>query len=86
MKIYKYAILPTSPTKMPKGARILNCGVQTEQPFVWALVNPVAPMETRNLRIFATGESFDPTGLTYIGTFHGIGGWMVFHLFEEDAR
>jgi hypothetical protein len=83
MKIYKYPILPNTPTVMPQGALLLDCHVQGDNPYVWALVDPEAPKEQRLLRVFATGEQFDPTGLIYVGSFHGIGGWMVFHLFEE---
>ncbi len=86
--IYKYpvqldAVQSNASIDLPVGAHILSVAVQGQKTLcVWALVDPEAPKDTRRFRIIATGERFDPTGMTYIGTFHGVAGWMVFHLFE----
>jgi len=81
--IYKYPVKPDASIELPQGARILSIHVQHSVPCLWALVNPVAPKEVRRFHTIPTGQPFDDSGLTYIGTFHGIEGWMVFHLFEE---
>jgi hypothetical protein len=86
MKIYKYrALVTTEPftLTLPKGAHILSVHTQHAQCQLWAMVDPEAGNEERSFRIVATGESFNPEGLTYIGTWHGVEGWMVFHLFEQ---
>lgn len=84
--IYKYQILPDARIQgleLPKGATILSVEVQDGLPHIWCLVDPDAPKEIRRFHMVATGRRFDTTGLTYIGAFHGVQGWMVFHLFEQ---
>lgn len=86
--IYKYRTqVSTKPLNLflPKGAQILSVHIQRDQCYIWALVDPEAKNEGRTFHIVATGELFDPTGLTYVGTFHGVEGWMVFHLFEQAS-
>lgn len=82
MVIYKYPVKPDVSIEMPEGATILSCAVQHGQPLLWALVDPFAPKEVRHFRAVATGEPFDPAGMQYVGAFHNVEGWMVFHLFE----
>jgi hypothetical protein len=72
--IYKYEV-------SPEGAQILSVSVQDGEPYIWALVDPGAPKEEHHFKILPTGMPFDPDGLTYIGSFHGVGAWMVLHLF-----
>lgn len=84
--IYKYPIAPDASIPMPQGARILSVAVQRNQPCIWALVDPQAPTEMRRFRTVATGMQFCPDELTFIGTFHGVEGWMVFHLFEVKEQ
>lgn len=69
--------------EMPEGASVLSVQVQHEHPCLWALVRPDAPRIQRRFRIVGTGHEFDPTGLTYVGTFQLYGGELVFHLFER---
>ena len=88
-RIYKYRLQVSARTielSLPKDARILSVGVQEGHCHIWALVDAEAPKETRLFRTIATGEAFTPDGLTYIGTFHDVESWMVFHLFEEGAK
>ncbi len=82
MKIYKYLISPDSSIMMPVGAKVLCVGVQRDETYLWAMVDPDAPGEERHFRAIPTGQQFDPTGMEYVGTFHGVEGWTVFHLFE----
>jgi len=53
---------------MPKGAEILSVCAIYSRPYVWALVDPQAPLEDRYFLIVPTGVEFDPCGLKYIGT------------------
>ena len=48
-KIFKYPIpqFTHSEIQMPEGAKILHVAVQAGYPFIWALVNPDAPLKTR---------------------------------------
>ncbi len=83
--IWKYAINPKTEVAMPGGSRLLSVQVQDNQPQLWALVDPERAKVKRNFVSFATGEPFDDTGLTYVGTFQINGGGLVFHLFEVTA-
>jgi hypothetical protein len=71
--------------KMPDGAHILSVGVQAEQPVLWALVDPEAPLQTYHLCVAGTGQPLPPEiGLAdahfiIIGTFQI--GWFVGHVF-----
>ena len=83
MKIFKYRtqVADSIQLQLPKGAKILSVDTQQQRCFIWALVNPDAPTETRHFRIVTTGEEFNPSGLVYVGSWHG----MVFHLFEQAS-
>ena len=83
--IYKYPVMPDAQLELPVGAQILSVATQRDTPHIWALVDPEAATETRTFRTVPTGHVFDPTGYTYIGTFHDVSGWMVFHLFEKEV-
>ena len=62
-------------------ARILRRGEYNE-PTLWALVDPDAPMESRRIRTYGTGGRV-PDNLEWLGTFQLDGGGLVFHAFEE---
>ena len=82
--IYKYQ-LPTSNTDtvaMPKGAQILCVQVQKDTPYIWALVDPDLPTETRRFSIYGTGWDITSPPGKYVGTFQLASG-LVFHVFEE---
>ena len=66
--------------EMPLDAKILTIQTQDGEPTIWALVNPNNELEIRNFRIVGTGNPFDDTNYTYIGTFQD--GPFVWHLFE----
>jgi hypothetical protein len=70
---------------LPAGAEILS--IQTKEshgdPSVWALVNPDAPVEARQIHIYGTGHLMpDEPMLRFIGTFRTEYGRLVFHAFE----
>ena len=71
--------------KMPKGAKILSVHNQGqspgERPMLWAMVNPEAEPEEREIHIAGTGHMRDLYDLTYIGS--AVGPIFVWHVFEN---
>lgn len=70
---------------VPKGAVFLSVQTQHGEPMMWWLVDPTAAKEKRVFDVVGTGWDFDPTGLTFLGTYQVDGGTFVFHLFERNA-
>lgn len=84
MKIYKYKIKVTDEQqiKMPIGAKILCCAEQSNELFIWAIVNMKADTTDYGIRIFGTGQDFpDNNSLSYISTVQTVEGFM-WHVFE----
>lgn len=83
----KYQLGPqtTNHIVMPMGTKILTVQSQGDSPCLWTLVNTDNKRETRNFRIYATGQDIDwpLEHLQYIGTFQLYGGSLVWHVFEE---
>lgn len=54
---------------------------------MWAIVDPLAPEETRTFWSIGTGSPMPeaPT-LTYIATIQYARGALIFHLFEEESH
>jgi len=83
--------------KMPKGAKILSAQIlggdssdllamigRPQAISVWALVDPSAPEEIRQFRIFGTGHPLpEMVALEHIATMPMRGGTLIWHLFEE---
>lgn len=76
MKVFKYEIgVPGSSNilalNLPKDAEFLSVQVQDNKPFIWALVDPEAPLKQRNLLVAPTGvEVGDGNFLgKFLGTF-----------------
>lgn len=67
---------------LPTGAQILCVQMQRDVPYVWAMVDPEAPLESRSLRIYGTGEPVSAAPGRYIGSFQLLNGLYVYHLFE----
>lgn len=82
--VWKYEVLPDEkPLLMPMNARLLHVHAQGDSICLWAVVDPEAPLESRNFLALPTGREFTPrAGWTYCGTVHMHGGALVFHLFE----
>lgn len=83
--IWKFPILVADEfiIDMPSGARLLDVQVQGEDPMLWAVVDPKAPVVPREFYLRGTGH--DAAGLDakpYVGTFRLRGGRLVFHLFD----
>ncbi len=66
---------------LPAGAKIISVCLQENGPQFWAEVEEKAPLTTRKLVAVPTGGDVPENG-AYLGTIHGIDGWMVFHLYE----
>lgn len=82
--VYKYGVETTGEftVNLPLGAEILTVQIQSEIPFMWALVDPDAKQEPRRFRLVGTGHPINNGALTYIDTFQLQGGRLIFHLFE----
>lgn len=82
--IWKFPLAPMANevrVPMPKGAVILTAAAINDDPFVWAIVDPDAPIIERELSIRGTGHDLGTVG-GYIGTFVLYGGSLVFHVFD----
>lgn len=86
--VHKFALpMADAPrVSMPRGAEVLTVQVQggptPEQVFLWARVNPDAPMEERPFRVSGTGHALGEGVGRYVGTFQLHAGLLVFHVFE----
>lgn len=86
-KVFKYE-LPIQDyfeLSLPKGAEILKVGVQYDQPYLWALVDPEARLSRlRRFRFAGTGHPIveDIDQLVFYGTLQMHGGALIFHVFE----
>lgn len=81
--IFRYELSPVCAISLPKGAVILSVHAQQDDIQMWALVDPKEwELETRCFRVYPTGEPFDSTGLTFLGTALLEDGDLVFHVFE----
>lgn len=84
--VYKYPIYSgVNDLDLPAGARLLHVAEQEpERVFLWALVDPYAPLQRRVVQCEPTGlkgilDEIDE--MIYIGTVHLQSG-LVFHAFE----
>lgn len=74
--------------EMPKGAKILRCGVQDGAAVVWAMHSTVSqkePQKRRSLVMLPTGSEVfnDPRwALSYVGDVVFYEGALVYHVFE----
>lgn len=84
MVIYKYEITTIRPIEMHAGASLIHVASQLTGDYVWAIVDPQAPIVGRRLHAYATGVPISPRGV-YVGTFHtdsSLSGEFVFHVFD----
>lgn len=78
--------------QMPVGAEVLYVDVQEDEntgvagdgtrPYIWARVDPNAPMETRRFRFAGTGHPLEENVGKHLRSFQMLGGKLVWHLFE----
>lgn len=86
--IWKW-VLPYEPDfalDLPAGARVLTVQTQFagrhEQPVLWAVVDPDAPVAPRRFQLLGTGARELAPGARYVGTLQLTGGTLVLHIFE----
>lgn len=87
--VYKYPIrLGIFTHEMPEGAEFLSVQVQRGEPQMWWRVDPFAPKQRRDFRVFGPGHEIDdsaPSGrFRYLGTFQLDDGLFIGHLFQEE--
>lgn len=83
--IFKYTLSgrPRETVYMPEGAQVLTVQVQKDDPQLWALVDPDAPLRTRMFHTYGTGHQIEADNLSYVGTYQIDSGTLVLHVFEE---
>ena len=81
---FKYGLFLGRPTPMPRGAELLTVQVQRGEAYVWARVDPSAPVVERDLHVAGTGHPLPlrADGAPFLGTFQLNGGGLVFHVFD----
>ena len=86
--IYKYPIPIQDYIKidLPKNAEVLCVKTQNGEPYIWVLVDTDEEKETRDFRLFGTGNYFDLSEYKYIGTFLIYDDLLVWHLFENLTK
>lgn len=78
-------ILDEPRVPMPRGAVLLTVAAIRDEPFVWAIVDPDAPLVDRELSVRGTGHELGEVG-GYIGTFTLADGHLVFHVFDAVTQ
>jgi hypothetical protein len=87
--VYKYALPIEDEVRipLPAFAEVLSVGVQGENLFVWALVDPSIPNLHKTFRIAGTGHPIEePEKWKFIGTVFLYEGSFVAHVFELDPK
>lgn len=86
--IYKYPIFEAAAgyetLQLPAGAQVLSVQLQQGAAQLWAMVDPAAPLEPREIYVASTGHPL-PEGAErwrFVDTFQAGGGSFVFHVFE----
>jgi len=84
--IWKYPLeaTDTQNVMMPEGAEILSAQMQGNMLCLWALVNPAAPNQRREIEVIGTGHPMPDAKRRYISTAQMHGGALVWHIFERE--
>lgn len=84
--IYKYALAITddATVEMPRGAKVLaiESSLVPHALFLWAIVDPDAPLETRHFSVRGTGHPLGDVG-KHLATIQA--GPFVWHVFEPAS-
>ena len=78
-KIYKYLLSPSQIVPLPEGAKVLDISWVDENIFLWAEVDPEAPIVDRIFVPVITGSSPPKDGV-YVRS--AISESLVFHFYE----
>jgi len=87
--IHKYPLILDGPTQMPRGAQLLAVQDQQGVAYIWARIDPSAPMVWRSLWVAGTGHPLpsETDNAPFVGTFQIANGALVFHVFDcGEAR
>jgi hypothetical protein len=76
---------PVQEFSMPAGSVVIDVQTQNNVPTLWTLgPAPGGPTELRIFAGYGTGHPIRHSLDTeYVGSAHGVDGWMVFHIFER---
>lgn len=77
--VYKY-LIDGGEMQLPRGAKVLTAGIQGENIYIWAEVDPNEILEHRTFRVFGTGHIL-PENKCYIATLFDWEGF-VWHVYE----
>lgn len=83
-KIYKYqvAVSPDPQVlRLPRGYEIISFGEQGGNLFIWAVVDPSAPLVDTHILVIGTGWEYDDDPCRFIGTVLARNG-LVWHCFQ----
>lgn len=71
---------------MPEGAEFLGRVEATSYGtlLLWATVDPARTIASRRVRVYGTGQTFDPEVMQYVGTARA--GILIWHVFEVAGR
>lgn len=86
MRIWKWPLVITDlqTVEIPSGSKLLTVQMQGDLPQLWALCDETAPLTTRKIAIYGTGNQIPDKPGQYIATVQSDGGALVWHVFEED--
>lgn len=81
--IWKYPlkVIDKQIIKMPQGVRILTVQVQNGEPCLWAEVDPDNELQDVLIATRGTGNKYELSAASYIGTYQLRGDALVFHVF-----
>lgn len=85
--IWKFRIpqFPSEVVHLPVGAQLLSLQTQgDDQPYLWALVDPCAPVKEVSFATYGTGWDLPDDPGTYIGTYQV--DEYVWHVFMKEAE
>jgi hypothetical protein len=90
-KIFKYRLpfMEVAQVEMPAGASILRIDGQEGALWIWAVVDPAEPVETRTFCLFKTGAPMPDDIDTYL--YHGYGAIyiqmeLMLYVFERNSQ
>lgn len=81
---YQLEITDRQNVVMREGAQILTAQMQNGTLCLWAMLNPSAPRERREIEIIGTGNPAEAADRRYIATVQMAGGALVWHVFERE--
>lgn len=76
------AVADIQSVPLPAGADVLGVQMQGGYPQLWALCDPKAEPQSREIAIYGTGHQLPHDPGRYISTFQMASGALVFHAFE----